>query len=68
MMAREIARHARVTGTSLDILGPTPAFQARVRGQYQWQVVLRSRDMDQLLDDLPMRPGWVVDIDPQSML
>ena len=68
MMAREIARHARMTGTSLDILGPTPAFQARVRGQYQWQVVLRSRDMDRLLDDLPMRPGWVVDIDPQSML
>ena len=68
MMAREIARHARTLGVSLDILGPTPAFQARVRGHYQWQVVLRSRDMESLLDDLPMRPGWIVDIDPQSML
>lgn len=68
MMAREIARHARTRNVSLDILGPTPAFQARVRGHYQWQVVLRSRDMEELLDDLPMRPGWIVDIDPQSML
>lgn len=68
MMAREIARHARDTGTSLDILGPTPAFQARVRGQFQWQIVLRSRDLESMLDALPTRPGWIVDIDPQSML
>jgi primosomal protein N' (replication factor Y) len=68
VMARMIARHARSVGASLDLLGPTPAFQAKVRGSFQWQIVLRSRDLEMLLDDLPIRPGWVVDIDPQSML
>jgi primosomal protein N' (replication factor Y) len=68
MMAREIARKARQLDAPLDLLGPTPAFAAKLRGKYQWQIVLRSRDLEQMLDDLPIRPGWVVDIDPQSML
>jgi primosomal protein N' (replication factor Y) len=68
MMARAIARHARQGGVRLDLLGPTPAFAARLRGKYQWQIVLRAPCLEELLDDLPIRPGWVVDIDPQSML
>lgn len=68
MMARAIAREARMRGVEIDILGPTPAFAARVRGKYQWQIVLRSLDLESLLDDLPIRAGWVVDVDPQSML
>jgi primosomal protein N' (replication factor Y) len=68
MMAREIARHARRLGSSIDILGPTPAFAAKVRGKFQWQIVLRSVELETMLVDLPIRPGWVVDIDPQSML
>jgi primosomal protein N' (replication factor Y) len=68
LMARAIAREARMLGVEIDILGPTPAFAARLRGKYQWQIVLRSHDLEALLDDLPIRPGWVVDVDPQSML
>lgn len=67
-MAREIARQARRLGASIDILGPTPAFAAKVRGKFQWQIVLRSVELETMLVDLPIRPGWVVDIDPQSML
>lgn len=70
-MARELARHARVrqsrTG-DVDLLGPTPAFAAKLRGKYQWQIVLRAVDLEPLLDGLPVRPGWSVDVDPQSML
>lgn len=68
MMARDIARHIRRVGVAADLLGPTPAFAAKVRGQFQWQVVLRCADLEMLLDELPSRPGWVVDVDPQSML
>ena len=68
MMARALAREARMLDVEIDILGPTPAFAARVRGKYQWQIVLRAHDLDRLLDDLPIRPGWIVDVDPQSML
>ena len=70
-MARELARHARARQTKagdVDLLGPTPAFAAKLRGKYQWQVVLRAVDLEPLLDGLPVRPGWTVDVDPQSML
>jgi primosomal protein N' (replication factor Y) len=67
-MARKLARHARERGVSMDLLGPAPAFASRVRGEYQWQVVLRSPDLESLLDGIPVDPGWTVDIDPQSLL
>ncbi|HVL22881.1 MAG TPA: primosomal protein N' [Thermomicrobiales bacterium] len=68
MMARALARHARVNGIEMELLGPTPAFVAKIRNQYQWQIVMRTTDMEGMLDGLPHRPGWVVDIDPESML
>ena len=67
-LARKLAQHARARGVMMDLLGPAPAFVSRVRGDYQWQVVMRTPDLDRLLDGLPIDPGWVVDIDPQSML
>ena len=67
-MARRLARHARSRGAAMDLLGPTPAFASRVRGRYQWQIVLRAADLEPLLDGLPTRPGWSVDVDPQSLL
>jgi primosomal protein N' (replication factor Y) len=67
-MARKLARHARDRGVPMDLLGPAPAFASRVRGEYQWQIVLRTPDLEALLDGLPIAPGWVIDIDPQSLL
>lgn len=67
-MARQVARHARRNGVEIDILGPTPAFAAKVRGKYQWQIVIRTPELDELLDGLPAAPGWIVDVDPQSMM
>jgi primosomal protein N' (replication factor Y) len=69
-MARQLARHVRAYGVKADLLGPTPAFASRVRGKYQWQIVLRADPiaLDLLLDGLPSRPGWWVDVDPQSLL
>lgn len=69
-MARRLARHARDRGmaSEIDLLGPTPAFASRIRGRYQWQIILRAIDIDPLLDGLPSGPGWTVDIDPQNLL
>jgi primosomal protein N' (replication factor Y) (superfamily II helicase) len=67
-MARKLARHAWERGTAMDLLGPAPAFVSRIRGDYQWQVILRTSDLESLLDGLPIDPGWVVDVDPQSLL
>jgi primosomal protein N' (replication factor Y) len=67
-LARKLARHARERGVAMDLLGPAPAFASRVRGEYQWHVILRAADLEELLTGLPGDPGWVVDIDPQSLL
>ncbi len=68
LMARELSSHAYRNRIEMELLGPSPAFVARIRNQYQWQLVVRTTQMDDLLNDLPRRPGWMVDIDPESML
>ena len=70
LMALELARHALRHAVNADLIGPAPAFVAKIRGVFQWQIVLRAslEDFDVLLDDMPARPGWIVDIDPMSML
>jgi primosomal protein N' (replication factor Y) len=67
-MGRALARHARAVGISMDLLGPAPAFVGRIRGRYQWQIILRSATLEPLLPGLPVRPRWTVDVDPQSLL
>ena len=67
-MARKLVTHARQHNVDMDLLGPAPAFASRVRGDYQWQVILRTNSLEPLLDELPIEPGWQVDIDPQSLL
>jgi primosomal protein N' (replication factor Y) (superfamily II helicase) len=68
LMARALASHAYRNRIEMELLGPSPAFVAKIRGQYQWQIVLRTTQMEAVLNDLPRRQGWVVDIDPESML
>lgn len=68
LMARELSSYAYRHRIEMELLGPSPAFVARIRNQFQWQVVVRTTQMEELLNDLPRRPGWVIDIDPESML
>ncbi len=52
----------------VEILGPTPAFVARIRGYYQWQLVLRGPDAQPLAANAGIAPGWLIDVDPLSMI
>jgi primosomal protein N' (replication factor Y) (superfamily II helicase) len=52
----------------VELLGPTPAFVARIRGYYQWQIVLRGEDARQLVANAGIAPGWLIDVDPMSMI
>ncbi len=54
--------------TDVDLLGPTPAFTARIRGRFQWQILLRGRDALELAEATQFDPGWLVDVDPVSLL
>jgi primosomal protein N' (replication factor Y) len=51
-----------------DILGPMPAFIARIRGVYRWQVLLRGRDPAALVRRARLGDRWAVDVDPVDLL
>jgi len=55
-------------GMDITLIGPSPAFIPRVRGRYRWQIILRGDDLVRLLAKVSLPHGWVVDIDPVSLL
>ena len=61
-------RNRRLDLVDLEVLGPAPCFQRRVRGRYRWQVLLCGEGFERVLDDLPLGHGWAVDVDPVSVL
>jgi primosomal protein N' (replication factor Y) (superfamily II helicase) len=68
-LAEDLTREAERSGfDDVEILGPTPAFVARIRGYYQWQIVLRGEDAQPLTANAGIAPGWLIDVDPLSMI
>ena len=63
-------RHQRDTWaiSEVDLLGPAPAYPARLRGRYRWHLLLRGPEPRLLLDKIELPPGWTVDVDPVSVL
>lgn len=57
-----------IAGEAVTVIGPAPAFFARYRSYYRWQVLLRAPDPAQVLHTIAIPFGWRVDIDPMSML
>jgi primosomal protein N' (replication factor Y) len=51
-------------GDGLDVLGPTPAFLHRLRGQHRWQVTVRGERIERAFPHLPRGRGWSIDVDP----
>lgn len=49
-----------------ELLGPAPAFPERMRGLYRWHVMVRGEGIHDLLVHVP--PGWIIDVDPVSVL
>jgi primosomal protein N' (replication factor Y) len=51
-----------------DILGPQPAYIARLRGEYRWQILMRGRNPGALAGEMRFGEGWAVDVDPAGLL
>ena len=51
-------------GSGLAVLGPTPAFIHRLRGDYRWQFTVRGEMIEPALPLLPTGRRWSVDVDP----
>jgi len=54
-------------GANAHLIGPVPCFYRRVRGEYRWQIVIRASDPRPLIPS-DLDPGWIVDVDPVSLL
>ncbi|MBI2321567.1 MAG: primosomal protein N' [Chloroflexi bacterium] len=52
----------------LEVLGPAPPFHGRLRGRWRWQIILRGREVQRVLRGRPFAPGWLVDVDPVTLL
>lgn len=50
----------------LEVMGPSPAYVARLRGRYRWQALVRGRNPAELLEGIALPQNWVVDIDPMT--
>src|SRR5581483_5578274 len=53
----------------VHIDGPTPSMHERVANKYQWQLILKARQRNELIKAIELLPaGWSHDIDPQTLL
>ncbi len=59
---------ARLGLADTSLIGPAPAYFARLGGQHRWQILLRGPDPHSLLAALPPGPGWRVDVDAVDVL
>jgi primosomal protein N' (replication factor Y) len=55
-------------GDWIGVLGPAPAFFARYRDYYRWQIVVQAPDPARLVRRVDIPFGWRIDIDPVSLL
>jgi primosomal protein N' (replication factor Y) len=62
------AEITRLGLTDTDLIGPAPCFFSQQRGEFRWQLVVRSPDPAALLRQAPPPLGWRLDIDPVDML
>jgi primosomal protein N' (replication factor Y) len=46
------------------VLGPSPAFIHRLRGEYRWSITIKARDLAPVMGYLPDGRGFSVDVDP----
>ena len=69
LMANVLKQQIAVQGLAgLRLMGPAPAYLARLRGRYQMQIIILGQQLQGLLKDINFPAGWIVDVDPVGML
>jgi primosomal protein N' (replication factor Y) len=51
----------------IKIIGPAPAFMAKLRGRYRWQIILRGTNPERLFENNDFPSGWAIDVDPVGL-
>lgn len=53
----------------IEVVGPAPSFYEKIGGKYQWQIIVKAKERQELLKLLPLLPAnWTVDLDPLNLL
>ncbi len=55
------------TDFKAELIGPVPCFFEKLGGEYRWQIIIRASEPTQWIPE-PLPEGWIVDIDPVSLL
>ncbi|MCS6849103.1 MAG: primosomal protein N', partial [Anaerolineae bacterium] len=63
-----LARDVRRSNHHVGVIGPAQAYFTRRDNRYRWQVLVRTHAPRELLADLHVPRGFVVDVDPVSVL
>lgn len=51
------------------VLGPAPRFHRKMRDEYQWQIIVKAKDRNTLVDIAKNLPaGWRYNLDPTNLL
>ncbi|MFC1963352.1 primosomal protein N' [Chloroflexota bacterium] len=50
------------------LLGCSPSFTTRIRGRFRWQIIIHSQNPQPLLSKITLPQGWIIDIDPVSLI
>ena len=48
----------------IRVMGPSPAFIHRLRGEYRWQITLKGKGLERARHLAPRGKGWSYDVDP----
>ena len=53
---------------STRLVGPTPAYFSKIRGEWRWQILVKGPNPLGLVRDHPPSPEWIVEVDPPVIL
>lgn len=52
----------------VEVIGPAPAFFAKLRGRYRHHILLKGKGAHDLLSAYPPPPHWRIDVDPVDLI
>ncbi len=62
--AEALRRYLGAESSGTAVLGPSPAFIHRMRGEYRWSITVKAADLEPVMPYLPDGGRFSVDVDP----
>jgi primosomal protein N' (replication factor Y) len=53
---------------STRLVGPTPPYFAKIRGEFRWQLLIKGPDPVKLVRDHPPGSEWITEVNPPTIL